>query len=132
MDGVDTSVLVRYLVADETKAATAAARLLDGDSPIAISLVALAEAAFVLYRNYGVPRELVVDRLVELLRKQNITTVGADKGLVASALLLCRPSGRVSFADALINADLRAAGLTAIFTFDERFPSEVLSVHRPT
>jgi predicted nucleic-acid-binding protein len=130
MDGVDTSVLVRYLLADEPVAAGAAARLLDSDAPIAISLVALAETAFVLHRNYGVPRELVVDRLVELLRKQNVTTIGADKGLVAGALLLCRPSGRVSFADALINADLRAAGLTAIFTFDERFPPEGLSVRR--
>jgi predicted nucleic-acid-binding protein len=67
--------------------------------------VTLAEAAFVLARNYGVPREQVVYRLVELLRKRNIDPLGVDKNLVASALLLCRPSGRVDYADALINAD---------------------------
>jgi hypothetical protein len=40
-----------------------------------------------------VPREEVVDSLVELLRKRNIEVLGAEKALVASALMLCRPSG---------------------------------------
>jgi len=119
------------LLSDDPLASAAAARVLDGATTIAISLVALAETAFVLNRHYGVPRELVVDRLVELLRRRNVETVGADKNVVASALLLCRPSGRVSFADALINADTRSAGISTLHTFDERFPDQGLSVHRP-
>jgi predicted nucleic-acid-binding protein len=131
VDAVDTSVLVRYFVADDPVAATAAARLIDSEQSIALSLVAIAETAFVLYRHYKVPREIVVDSLVELLRKRNVRVLGADKALAASSLLLCRPSGRVSFADAMINADARSAGVSSVYTFDERFPGEGLSVRRP-
>lgn len=131
MDAVDTSVLVRYFIGDNPATAAAAARLLDRESPVAISLVALAETAFVLHRHYGVPRELVVDRLVELLRKRNLVVPNADKTIVAGALLLCRPSGRVSFADALINAQARSDGIESLYTFDERFPGEGLTLRQP-
>ncbi len=132
MDAVDTNVLVRYFLQDDPEKGPAAARLIDGTRELGISLVALAETAFVLSRNYGVPREQVVDRLVELLRKRNIDLLGIDKALVASALLLCRPSGRVNYADALINADARAHAVGRLYTFDERFPSEGLALSQPS
>ncbi len=72
-----------------------------------------------------------MDRLVELLRKRNINVLGVDKNLAASALLLCRPSGRINYADALINADARSNGVEKLHTFDERFPSEGLELARP-
>lgn len=131
MDALDTNVLVRYFLQDDPEKGPAAARLIDGAHELGISLVALAETAFVLSRNYGVPREEVVDRLVELLRKRNIEVLGMDKALVASALLLCRPSGRVNYADALINADARAHTVDQLYTFDERFPSEGLTLREP-
>jgi predicted nucleic acid-binding protein len=43
---------------------------------------------------------------------------------------LCRPSGRVNYADALINADARAHAVERLYTFDERFPSEGLMIER--
>lgn len=129
MDAVDTNVLVRYLLQDDPEKGPAAARLLDGAGDLGVSLVALAETAFVLSRVYSVPRERVVDELVALLRKRNVAALGADKALVANALLSCRPSGRVNYADALINADAHAAG--ALYTFDERFPSEGLTLKKP-
>lgn len=128
---MDTNVLVRYLLQDDPEMGPAAARLLDGERRLGVSLVALAETAFVLSRNYGAPREEVVDLLVELLRKRNIEMLGVDKDLAASALLLCRPSGRVNYADALINADARAHAVGKLHTFDERFPSEGLTLARP-
>lgn len=131
MDGLDTNVLVRYFLQDDTEMGPAAARVVDGERELGVSLVALAESAFVLSRNYGVPRERVVDLLVELLRKRNIAPLGVDKTLAASALLLCRPSGRVNFADALINADARAHAVERFYTFDERFPSEGLELGQP-
>lgn len=131
MDAVDTNVLVRYLLQDDPEKGPAAAGLIDGTHELGIGLVTLAETAFVLSRNYGVPRERVVDRLVELLRRRNIGLLGIDKALVASALLLCRPSGRVNYADALINADARAHAVDRFYTFDERFPSEGLMLGRP-
>jgi predicted nucleic-acid-binding protein len=78
----------------------AAARLMDGGLRLGVSLVVLTETVFVLSSNYGVPREEVVDSLVELLRKRNIEVLGAEKALVANALMLCRPSGLVNYADA--------------------------------
>jgi predicted nucleic-acid-binding protein len=131
VDAVDTNVLVRYFLQDDPEMGPSAARLVDGASEIGISLVALAETAFVLSRRYGVPREEVVDRLVELLRKRNVVVLGVGKDVAASALLLCRPSGRVNYADALINADARAHAVERLYTFDERFPSEGLMIERP-
>lgn len=131
MDGVDTNVLVRYFLQDDPEKGPAAARLVDGESDLGISLVGLAETAFVLSRIYDVPREEVVDGLVGLLRKRNVAVLGADKNLVASALLLCRPSGRVNYADALINADARAHAVERLYTFDERFPAEGLEIEQP-
>jgi predicted nucleic-acid-binding protein len=131
VDAVDTNVIVRYLLQDDPEMGPAAARLMDGRLRLGVSLVVLAESAFVLANNYGVPREEVVDSLVGLLLKRNIEVIGAEKALVASALMLCRPSGRVNYADALINADARAHAAERLYTFDERFPSEGLMIERP-
>ena len=131
MNGVDTDALLRYLLQDDPEQGPPAARLVDGPEDLGVSLVALAEAAFVLSRVYGVPRERVVDDLVTLLRKRDMVVLGMDKALAASVLLLCRPSGRVSYADALINADARAHGVGTLYTFDERFPSEGLALEKP-
>ena len=128
---VDTSVLVRYFVQDHPARGPAAQRLLDGERGVSISLVPIAETAFVLSRSYGVPREEVVDNLVGLLRKRNVQVMGGDKATTAAALLACRPSGRVSFADALISADARSHGVATIYTFDEHFPAEGLAVREP-
>jgi hypothetical protein len=68
---------------------------------------------------------------VEFLRKLNISMLGVDKALVAGALLLCRPSGRVNYADALNNADARAHAVEILYTFDEQFPSEGLALSQP-
>lgn len=131
MDGVETSVLVRYLVQDDPDQGAAAARSVDSDAVLEVSLVALAETAFVLAHHYGVPRDQIVDALVKLVRKRNIHLFGIDKDLVASALLRCGGSGRVSFADALIYAEARAHQLTSLYSFDRRFPADGLTVRQP-
>lgn len=72
MDGVDTSVLVRHLVQDIPEQGEAAVRLIDSDAQLAVGLVTLAEAAFVLHHYYRVPRDEVADALIELLQKRNL------------------------------------------------------------
>jgi predicted nucleic-acid-binding protein len=131
VDGIETSVLVRYLVQDDPEQGAAAARLVDSDAVMEVSLVALAETAFVLAHHYRVPRDQIVDALVKLVRKRNIRLFGVDKDLVASALLRCGGSGRVSFADALIYAEARAHQLTSLYSFDRRFPADALTVKGP-
>ena len=119
---LDTSMLVLYLTGDPPDLADASAKVIDAEAELLISDVALVETAYVLASTYGVPRETVVDHLIALLRKANTTTFRLPKEHVLEALTLCRPSGRVSFADALIWAAARAADAT-IYPLDERFPS---------
>jgi predicted nucleic-acid-binding protein len=123
MHAVETSVLVRYFVRDDPILSAIAVRLLDGEETLALGLVALAETAFVLTSYYKVPRADVVDQLVRLVHKSNVTIPATEKDLVVTALLGCRDSGRVSFADALIQVEAQRHGLTGVYTFDRRFPT---------
>ncbi|MDE2769235.1 MAG: hypothetical protein OXO54_07400 [Chloroflexota bacterium] len=68
---------------------------------------------------YEVPRAAVVDGLIALLRRANIDTFRLDKDLVLNALLICRLSGRVSFADALVWGAARSQSDAAVYSLDE-------------
>jgi len=119
---VDPSVIVRYLIGDPPDLADRAAEILDADASLEVTDVAIVEAAYVLTSVYRVPRAEAVDSLVELLQKENIRPFRLEKSAVVEALLLCRPSGRVSFADAMIWAAARSGRVDIIYTFDGRFP----------
>jgi predicted nucleic-acid-binding protein len=128
---VDTSLLVRYLTGDPPHLAEKAAQVLDGEETLGITEVALVETAYVLESVYGVPRKEVVDALLALFQKENLKAVGGDKDLWMRALLLCRPSGRVSFGDALIWAAALASGVKRVYALDARFPEEEIVVGPP-
>ena len=84
----------------------------------------IAEVGFVLTRFYRVPRETVVDILITLLQRSNISVHQLDTAIVIQALMMCRPSGRVAFADAMLWAAARSSGTGAtVYTLDKRFPS---------
>jgi predicted nucleic acid-binding protein len=121
---LDTSVIVRYLTGDPPRLAARAARVIDGTRTLTVTDVVIAETAFVLSSVYGVRRAAVVDSLVDLLQKRNVAILNLDKGPVLQALLLCRPSNRVSFADAMIWAAALSARAEVVYSFDERFPRE--------
>jgi len=125
---LDTSVLVRYFMGDPPSQAREAAALIDSDEELLLTSVVLAEAAYVMTRFYHVERPLMIDRLIGVLGKANVKTFGMDKGPVLQALLLCRPSGRVSFADALLWATARSSGQNVVYSFDQTFPGEGLEV----
>jgi len=127
---LDTSVIVRYLTGDPKHLSARAARIIDGETTLLVTDVVVAETAFVLSSVYGVPRRAVVDTLVELLQRRNLSLFRLDKGAVIQGLLLCRPSNRVSFADAMVWAAARSAGVEAVYSFDERFPSGGILVRR--
>jgi predicted nucleic acid-binding protein len=123
-------VIVRYLTGDPKHLAARASRIIDGARALVVTDVVVAETAFVLTSVYGIPRRAVVDGLVELLQRRNLTAFRLDKGAVIQGLLLCRPSNRVSFADAMVWAAARSAGAEAIYSFDERFPSGGVVIRR--
>lgn len=106
-----------------------AARILDETPRLRLSEGILTETAYVLTSFYEVPRERVVDSLIDLISKENIVLHGLSKEVTIQALLLCRPSKRVSFADALLWAVAMSCGKEAcIYTFDKRFPGDGLQL----
>ena len=127
---LDTSVLVRYLTDDVPALADRAERIIEGADELQVTPVVLAETAHVLRRLYHVPREAIVDYLVEFVRRDNIVVPGLDKGYVVVGLFQCRPSGRVSLPDALVWATARSLGVRTIYAFDARFPAEGVEVRQ--
>ena len=127
---LDTSVVVRYLTGDSPELAEQAARIIDRENDLQVTDVVLAETAYVLTPVYQVPRDAVVDHLVAFLQKENVSPFGLDKGLVLHGLLLCRPSGRIFFADAMVWAAARSTGSKVVYSLDQRFPADGLEVRR--
>lgn len=125
---LDTSVIVRYLVRDDPARTEQSIRIVERETELYVSGVVLHEVAHVLRSVYNLPRTAIVDALLVLLERQNILTASLDKDRVKQGLLLCRPSGRVSFADALLWAEARSHGPDAVYTFDRRFPSDGLAL----
>lgn len=127
---LDTGMVVRYLTGDPPDLAERAAQVIDRVGSLQITDVVLAETAYVLTSVYRVSRSVVVDHLVAFLQKQNISPYALEKGLVLQALLLCKPSGRVSFVDALVWAAARSSRSKLVYSLDKRFPADGLTVLR--
>lgn len=127
---LDTNMVVRYLIGDPPVLAVQAARIIDAVEDLQITDGVLAETAYVLQSFYRVPREEVVDDLVSLIQKGNVTPYALDKSLTIQGLLMCRPSGRVSFADALLWAAVRSSGSNVAYSQDRRFPADDIVVRQ--
>ena len=127
---LDTSIVVRYLTGDPPQLAEQAAEIIDWDENLKITDVVLVETAYVLTSVYEIAREVVVDHLITFIQKKNISPFYMEKSLVLQALLLCRPSGRVSFADAMVWAAARSAGSKIIYSMDERFPADGVEIRQ--
>jgi predicted nucleic acid-binding protein len=129
MSGIlDSSVIVRYLIGEPAAAANQAERILSGDDELTIPAVVLAEVGWVLSSQYRVPRSEIIDLLVELLRRHNVRPLHMDKSTAIQALLYCRPSGRVSFVDAMTWALARSSGIGVVYSFDRRFLTDGIEV----
>jgi predicted nucleic acid-binding protein len=118
--GVDTSVVVRYLVGTPPEQAARAAQLIDDDAiEIGVSVVALAECAHVLRTQYGVEQRDIIDSLVEFVQRANVRIVDAHAELLVSMLIRARSMPGRPVPDALIVAALAAGDAVPIATFDE-------------
>ena len=125
---IDTNIVVRYLTGRPAHLASSAAEIIESDEVLQLTDVVLAEIAYVLTSTYRMSREEVVDSLMALLQRHNVEPFRLDKGLVLQALLLCRPSGRISYPDALIWAATRSSDEKVVYTQDARFPSDGIEV----
>ncbi len=117
---LDTSVIVRYVTADDAGKLARARQLIESGSPIGITAVALLEASYVLQKAYGHSRAEVADALIGLVTRANAVGVGVDLDKVTARLALCRPSGTVSFGDALLAATGAGSGVNEAYTFDQK------------
>lgn len=121
MIGIDTSVVVRYLVGEPPGQAERAAAVMDGEGDIGISIIVIVEAAHVLRSNYGLARSDILDALIELVSRTTVIPLELPKAGVFEALVRARAFASSPLQDALIAASAREFGAVHVYTFDERF-----------
>ncbi len=119
MIAVDTSVVVRYLVGSPEDQAKRATAVIDESTDIGFPLVALIETAHVLRTQYGVPRVDVIDVLVSLLTRENVSVLGLPNAVALEALVRARSLPGAPLPDALIAATARWSGALPLYTFDQ-------------
>ena len=118
MTGLDTNVLVRYLMQDDPRQSARATRLIESlepDEPGFVPVVVLVELVWVLTGSYSLDRTQVATVLAMLLRSKELVLDRAD--LVTQALKRYSTDG-ADFADALIERLSAAAGCATTVTFD--------------
>lgn len=118
MIGLDTHVLVRYVLQDDARQSPRASRLIESlsvDEPGFVPVVTVVELAWVLGAGYKLPRVQLAAVLETLLRSKALVIDRAD--LVMQALARFS-TGSADFADALIERTAAAAGCKTTMTFD--------------
>ena len=118
MIGLDTNVLVRYIMQDDAKQSSKATRLIESlttDAPGFVSQVSIVELGWVLSSSYGLTRQQVTQALELLLRTKEIVIDHADQ--VLKALRVFKASS-ADFSDCLIERSAASAGCDRTMTFD--------------
>ncbi len=120
MIGIDTNIVLRYLLADDGPQHQLAATLIDENcslhEPAFISDVVLGEIAWFLTRRLRLPRAKVVDHLTALLNNSHLLFANSVAALLA---VIAYRDGRADFADYLVAALNREHGVDRTFTFDQ-------------
>jgi predicted nucleic-acid-binding protein len=118
MIGLDTNVLVRYIMQDDVTQSALASVLIESlsvDEPGFVPLVAVTELVWVLSSSFELVRTQVVSALETLLQTKEIQVENAD--VVWRAVRLYRASS-ADFADCLIERSAAAAGCMRTMSFD--------------
>ena len=118
MIGLDTNVLVRYIMQDDSRQSPKASKLVESltvDSPGFVSLVSVVELGWVLSSSYGLTRDQLVQGFEALLRTKEIVIDRAAE--VMKALRVFKATS-ADFADCLIERTASGAGCDRTMTFD--------------
>ena len=109
MIGLDTNVLVRFLVRDDEEQFERACQLIrreaQGGEPARISLLLLLEAEWVLRSRYKLGKDEILDAFSDLLSCMDVRF--EDESSIEEALFIWKDSN-AQFADCLIGARYRA------------------------
>lgn len=128
MIGIDTNVLLRFLVDDDPEQNRVARRMMsecNADDPVFISSVTLAETVWVLTRTLRYPASDIFAMLRDLLASDGVVIEHGDE----LGLLLGRDGGPAAeLADHLIAWSGLAAGCARTLTFDRRSARAVPSM----
>lgn len=115
MTGLDTNVLLRYLLRDEPAQASRAEREIERDERFLIDGIVLCELVWVLETGYGFTRKDIGDTLDKVVATAQFEIESKD--LVLAALADFRAS-TADFSDCLIGRRNRSAGASDTATFD--------------
>ncbi len=125
MTGLDTNVLVRYIVQDDAKQAQLATRYIEKnctpENPGRINVVVLCELVWVLSRGYKYERQSVAAVLREMLAAPELS-MEQDEAVWQALRLYER--GTAGFADYLIGILNHRAGASPTITFDKKAAQE--------
>jgi predicted nucleic-acid-binding protein len=120
MIGLDTNVLVRFLVEDDEEQCRRATRLIadavERKEDLFISDLVMCETVWVLTSAYRFSRAEVAEVLSRFLRAKQITFASSDR--LARTLDAFR-NGSGDFADYLIREHAASGGCTTVMTFDK-------------
>ncbi len=133
MIGLDTNVLVRYIVQDDPAQAASATELIEttcsSKSPGRVDPVVLCELVWVLERGYRYDRATVASVIRRILVVEELYVPEVD---LAWRALRRYERGRAGFADYLIGIRNRVAGATVTYTFDKKAAESDLFLLVPT
>ena len=119
MLGVDTNVLVRFLVRDDEvqfeKARKLIKREIAAGRRVFVSQLVLLETEWVLRSRYSLPKTLIVEAISGLLDAADVQL--EDEPAVEEALFIWKDTA-ADFADCLIGTQNRRLGCRAMATFD--------------
>jgi predicted nucleic-acid-binding protein len=118
MTGLDTNVIVRYIMQDDpgqSRLATVLIEKLTEESPGFLSLVCLTELVWVLESAYDLARHQVVEVLSTLIA---IDVLKIERLSVVAAAVRNFKHGTADFADCLIERSSASAGCEQTVTFD--------------
>ena len=118
MIGLDTNVLVRYIMQDDSRQSPLATRLvesLSAESPGFVPLVSVVELAWVLSSAYELDRAQLFQAFEALLRTKEIVV---DRAETVWKALRVFQNANADFADCLIERSAAVAGCEWTMTFD--------------
>lgn len=120
MIGLDTNVLVRYLVQDDPgqsrKAAQVIAKRCTRDAPGFVNRIVLCELVWVLESAYGYSKDTIVTVLEKLLRTSQLKIEDMQSAWTAFRMY---QKGKADFADCLLGTTNRLGGCNETVTFDQ-------------
>ncbi len=120
MIGIDTNILVRFLVQDDPAQAEAARSLFDRCSardPGFIGREVLVETVWVLERAYGKMPAQISNVILGLLESEELVIEEAADATIAA---VAYGDGAGDFADHMITTATMRAGCTTLYTFDRK------------